>query len=80
MTNLRVREMSNGINSGRTGTGLICIKDICIPENVGVRETVHQLHFVKHVLAVGRQKVHLEHHHFIGRPMCYLQEFHKLIG
>ena len=64
---------------------LICIKVICIPENVGVGQAVHELHFVEHVLAVGRQKVHLEHHHLIGRPMRHLkqsinQSINSLVG
>lgn len=32
------------------------------PEDVGVREAVHQLHLPQHVAPVARQLVHLQHH------------------
>lgn len=33
-----------------------------LPEDVGVREAVHQLHLPQHVAPVARQLVHLQHH------------------
>lgn len=32
------------------------------PENVGVREAVHKLHFAQHVATVAHELVHLQHH------------------
>ena len=42
------------------------------PEDVGMRQPVHELHFVQHVLPVGREQVHLEHHHLVGHPVSHL--------
>lgn len=36
-----------------------------LPEDVGMRKAIHQLDFVKHVLPVGSQQIHLEHHHLV---------------
>lgn len=33
-----------------------------LPEDVGVREAVHQLHLPQHVAPVAGQFVHLQHH------------------
>lgn len=33
-----------------------------VPEDVGVREAVHQLHLPQHVAPVAGQLVHLQHH------------------
>lgn len=43
-----------------------------LPEDVGMRKAIHQLDFVKHVLPVGSQQIHLEHHHLVRGPVSNL--------
>lgn len=45
---------------------------INLPENVGMGESIHELHLVQHVLAVRGEQVHLEDHHLVRRPVSHL--------
>jgi len=45
----------------RRATGMAAGEQV-LPEDVGVREAVHQLHLPQHVAPVAGQLVHLQHH------------------
>lgn len=47
--------------SSREKGGLAVGKQV-LPEDVGVREAVHELHLPQHVAPVAGQLVHLQHH------------------
>lgn len=44
------------------------------PEDVGVRQSVHELDLPEHVGSVAGQDVHLQSHHLARHPMLHLDE------
>lgn len=45
------------------------------PEDVGMAESVHQLHLSQHVGLVAGQSVHLQGHHLACRSVLHLEDF-----
>lgn len=48
------------------------------PEDVGVAETVHELHLFQHVGPVTCQRVHLQRHDLSSHPVFYLERERRL--
>lgn len=47
------------------------------PQDAGMVESVHELHFSQHVGSIAAQLVHLQSHHLVGRPVVDLKKQSK---